>query len=89
MIIKNLFNFDPPATDEEIHDASLQFVRKLSGFHKPSQANEEAFNKAIERVAIDAKKLLESLVTDAKPHNREIEAQRAHERIVKRFGIPA
>ena len=85
--IKNLFNFDPPATDEEIRDASLQFVRKLSGFHKPSHANEDVFNQATDRVALDAKRLLETLVTQAKPHNREMEAERAHERAVKRFGM--
>jgi hypothetical protein len=84
--IKTLFNFDPPATDEEIHDAALQFVRKLSGFNKPSQVNEKAFNQAIEKVSFDAKKLLDSLVTEAKPHDREEEARKAHERAVKRFG---
>jgi hypothetical protein len=84
--IKILFNFDPPATDEEIHEASLQFVRKLSGFHKPSQVNEGAFNTAVDRIALDAVELLSSLSTDAKPHNRDVEARRAHERAVKRFG---
>ena len=85
--IKTLFNFDPPATDEEIHDASLQFVRKLSGFHHPSQANEAAFERAVHEVATVAKRLLDSLVTDAQPHNREEEAAKAHARAVKRFGL--
>jgi len=84
--IKTLFNFDPPATDEEIHDASLQFVRKLSGFHHPSQANEVAFNKAVDEVSDVARKLLGSLVTDAPSHNREEEAAKAHARALKRFG---
>lgn len=84
--IKTLFNFDPPATDEEITAASLQFVRKLSGFTKPSQANEAAFNRSVEDVAIVAKQLLASLTTNAEPHNREVEAAKAHERAVKRFG---
>lgn len=84
--IKTLFNFDPPATDEEIHDAALQFVRKLSGFTKPSQANEKAFNKAVEETAVVARRLLDSLVTHAEPHNREEEAAKAHARAIKRFG---
>lgn len=84
--IKTLFNFDPPATDEEIKAASLQFVRKLSGFNKPSQINERAFDVAIDEVSVVAKKLLDSLVTNAEPHNREVEAAKAHERAVKRFG---
>jgi hypothetical protein len=84
--IKTLFNFDPPATDEEIHAAALQFVRKLSGFHEPSQVNEAAFTKAIDDVAVVAKELLGSLTTQAQPHNREEEAAKAHERALKRFG---
>lgn len=84
--IKTLFNFDPPATDEEIHAASLQFVRKLSGFQKPSKVNEVAFNKAIEEVAAAASTLMTSLKTEAKPHNREEEAAKAHARALKRFG---
>lgn len=84
--IKTLFNFDPPATDEEIRDASVQFVRKLSGFHQPSEINEAAFNKAVEEVAATARNLLDSLVTHAHPHNREEEAAKAHARAVKRFG---
>ena len=69
--IKTLFNFDPPATDQEVHEAALQFVRKLSGFAKPSQANQKAFNQAVNQVAKDAHNLLESLTTNAEPHNRE------------------
>lgn len=85
--IKTLFNFDPPATDEEIEAAALQFVRKVSGFHEPSQANEKAFNKAIQEVTDVSRKLLDALVTNAEPHDREEEARKAHERAVKRFGI--
>ena len=84
--IKTLFNFEPPATDEEIRAASLQFVRKLSGFNKPSKANEEAFNEAIEDVAAIARKLIDSLVTTAEPRDREIEAERARRRSAERFG---
>ncbi|HJP96315.1 MAG TPA: DUF2277 domain-containing protein [Candidatus Saccharimonadales bacterium] len=84
--IKTLFNFDPPATEEEIRAASLQFVRKLSGFHEPSKVNEAAFNHAIDDVALAAKKLLSTLTTQAEPHNREVEAAKAHERALKRFG---
>jgi hypothetical protein len=84
--IKTLFNFDPPATEEEITAASLQFVRKLSGFHEPSKANEVAFDKAIEEVAAAAQKLLRSLTTQATPHNREVEAAKARARAAQRFG---
>jgi len=84
--IKTLFNFDPPATDEEIHQASLQFVRKLSGFNKPSQVNEVVYNRAVADVSQVATKLLDSLQTDAKPHNREQEAERARKRAMQRFG---
>ncbi len=84
--IKTLFNFDPPATDEEIRNASLQFVRKLSGFTKPSLTNEAAFNQAIDEVSRTAKKLLGSLTTNASPHNREVEAAKAHARAIARFG---
>lgn len=84
--IKTLFNFDPPATDEEIKAASLQFVRKLSGFTKPSQINEKVFNKAVEEIAYNACHLLSSLSTNAQPKDREIERQRAHEKALKRFG---
>jgi hypothetical protein len=83
--IKTLFNFDPPATDEEIRAASLQFVRKLSGFHKPSQANEPAFNAAIEQVADAARALIHTLTTNAAPRDREVEAERARERSRQRF----
>ena len=84
--IKTLFNFDPPATDEEIQDASLQFVRKLSGFHHPSQVNEAAFNQAVDSVAVTARILLNSLETHAEPHNREEEAAKARARAIQRFG---
>ena len=84
--IKTLFNFEPPATEDEIHASALQFVRKLSGFNKPSKANEEAFNRAIEEVAAVARTLLESLVTNAEPRDREIEAERARQRAAERFG---
>jgi hypothetical protein len=85
--IKTLFNFDPPATDEEIRAASLQFVRKLSGFTKPSKANEAAFDGAVEEVAEVARKLIDSLVTNAEPRDREVEAERARARAAERFGI--
>ena len=84
--IHTLFNFDPPATDEEIEAASNQFVRKLSGFTSPSQINEAAFNRAFIDISASAKTLLDSLVTKAKPHNRELEAKRARARAIKRFG---
>jgi hypothetical protein len=83
--IKTLFNFDPPADDEEIKDASLQFVRKISGFTRPSKANEEIFYQAVEDIAEIARNLLDSLVTNAEPRNRGIEAERAHARAVERF----
>jgi hypothetical protein len=84
--IKTLFNFDPPATDQEIQGASLQFVRKLSGFNKPSKANEAAFNRAVEEVAAVARSLLDSLVTNAAPRDRAVEAARARARAAARFG---
>jgi len=84
--IRTLFNFDPPATDEEVRDASLQFVRKLSGFTNPSKANQEAFDKAAEEVAAVARELLDSLVTTAEPKDRETEAARARARSAARFG---
>lgn len=84
--IKTLFNFDPPATEEEIRAASLQFVRKLSGFHEPSKINETAFNNAVDAVAVIAQELLVTLTTQAEPHNREIEAAKARARAAKRFG---
>lgn len=83
--IKPLFNFEPPATDEEIREASEQFVRKISGFSKPSKVNEKAFNDAVSKVAGDVQGLLDSLITNAELRNREIEARRAHERALKRF----
>ena len=84
--IKTLFNFEPPATELEIRDASLQFVRKLSGFSVPSKANEAAFERAIEDVAAAARSLIGSLVTHAEPRNRDVEAVRARERSALRFG---
>ena len=87
--IKTLFNFDPPATEDEVRAASLQFVRKLSGFTKPSQANEAAFEKAVDAVSQVAGELLASLTTKATPRNREVEAARAKERSAKRFGRTA
>ena len=84
--IKTLFNFDPPATDEEILAASLQFVRKLSGFNKPSKANEAAFHRAAGEVAGVARKLLDTLVTNAEPRDRAVEAERARARAAERFG---
>ena len=84
--IKTLFNFDPPATDAEIRDASLQFVRKLSGFTKPSKSNEDAFNRAIEEIAGSARTLIDSLTTAAEPRNREEVAARLRERSIQRFG---
>lgn len=83
--IKTLFNFDPPATDAEIRDASLQFVRKLSGFTKPSQANQAAFDQAVDDVAAAARTLLDSLATTARPKDRVVEAERARERSRVRF----
>ncbi|MEC0229679.1 MULTISPECIES: DUF2277 domain-containing protein [Paenibacillus] len=84
--IKPLFNFDPVVTDEEIRAASLQFVRKISGFTEPSKANEEAFELAVNEVSLIARKLMESLVTNAEPRNREVEMERARARNAKRFG---
>ena len=84
--IKTLFNFEPPATEDEIRAASLQFVRKLSGFNTPSKANQAAFDQAVEEVAATARVLLGSLITLADPRNREVEAARAKERSAARFG---
>ena len=84
--IKTLFNFEPPATELEIRDASLQFVRKLSGFNVPSKANEAAFDRAVEDVAAAARVLIASLVTTAEPRNREVEARKAREKAMVRFG---
>ncbi len=83
--IKTLFNFEPPASELEIRDASLQFVRKLSGFSVPSKANEEAFERAVAEVADSARRLIRSMVTNAEPKNREVEAVKARERSVRRF----
>ena len=84
--IKTLFNFDPPASDEEIRAASVQFVRKLSGFTKPSRANVESFDQAVNEVAGVARRLIDSLVTDAPPRDREVMAARARAEAAKRFG---
>lgn len=84
--IKTLFNFEPPATQSEIRDASLQFVRKLSGFTHPSQANEAAFNQAVDEVTAAARSLIASLVTTAQPRDRVIEAAKARARSAARFG---
>lgn len=83
--IKTLFNFDPPATEDEIHASSLQFVRKLSGFAHPSKANQAAFDRAVAEVSAAARLLIDSLVTNAEPRDREIEAARAKERSALRF----
>jgi hypothetical protein len=84
--IKNLFNFDPPVTEEEVRAASIQFVRKISGFNKPSKANEAAFMAAIDEVASVSSRLLHSLETTAPPKNREEEAAKAKARAAERFG---
>ena len=84
--IKTLFNFEPPATDEEIRAASLQFVRKLSGFNSPSKLNQDAFQRAVEDVASTARRLIDSLVTTADPRDRGIEAERARAKSANRFG---
>ena len=86
--IKPLFNFEPPATEAEIRAASLQFVRKLSGFNAPSKANEAAFERAIEDIATAARSLIKSLVTTADPRDREVEAARARAKSAARFGLP-
>ena len=84
--IKALHNFEPPATDEEIRASSLQFVRKLSGFTRPSKANEPSFNRAVDQVTQVARELLDSLITNAEPRDREIEAAKARARTAHRFG---
>lgn len=86
--IRTLFNFEPPATEVEIRDASLQFVRKLSGFSVPSKANEAAFERAVAEVAASARGLIRSLVTTAEPRDREVEAARARARSAARFAAP-
>ena len=83
--IHTLFNYEPPATEHEIHDASLQYVRKVSGFTKPSRANEEAFANAVDDVAAATQRLLDARVTSASPKDREVEAERAKARAAKRF----
>ncbi len=85
--IHTLFNYEPPATHEEIHGAALQYVRKISGFTKPSQANQAAFERAVEEVAAASARLLGELVTTAAPRDREQEAARARERAAQRFGL--
>ena len=84
--IKILFNFEPPATEEEVRAAALQYVRKISGFAKPSAVNEEAFDRAVDEMTTASLALLDSLTTSAAPRNREDEAARAHARAVRRFG---
>ena len=84
--IKILYNFEPPTTEDEIHAAAVQFVRKVSGMQKPSQANEAAFEWAIEAVASTTRELLDALVTTASPRDREVEAERRRARAVERFG---
>lgn len=84
--IRNLYNFKPPATEEEIHASSLQFVRKLSGSNRPSKVNEEAFNRAVEAVSRAARELIDSLTTTAPPRDRDIEAAKARARSAMRFG---
>ena len=87
--IKTLHNFKPPATEEEIRASAIQFVRKLSGFNKPSKTNEAAFDRAVEKVTEAAQELLESLVTNAPPRDRETEAAKARARAAERFSTPA
>ncbi|HEX6285281.1 MAG TPA: DUF2277 domain-containing protein [Pyrinomonadaceae bacterium] len=87
--IKTLHNFEPPATEEEIRASAIQFVRKLSGFTKPSKTNEDAFNTAVEKVTAAAQELLDSLVTNAPPRDREVEAAKARARAAERFPTPA
>ena len=84
--IKTLFNFEPPVTDDELRASALQFVRKLSGFAKPAKANEAAFNLAVDETSAAARKLMESLVTNAPPRDRQVEAARARQRSAERFG---
>jgi hypothetical protein len=84
--IKVLYNFKPPATDDEIHAAALQFVRKISGFAKPSAVNEKAFHRAVAEVAKASSKLINALVTNTPPRDRDVEAARAHKRAMLRFG---
>ena len=85
--IQTLFNFEPPATEDEVHDASLQYVRKISGFTKPSNANEQAFERAVDEVAAATQRLLGALVTSAPPKDREVEAERRRARSANRFAV--
>jgi hypothetical protein len=85
--IHTLFNYEPPATEDEVHGAALQYVRKISGFTKPSQANEEAFDRAVDEVAEVSQRLLDALVTKAAPRDREVEAERARARAAERFAV--
>ncbi len=87
--IKVLFNFEPPANDAEVHDAALQFVRKISGFRTPSQANQAAFDAAVDQITAASRALLDTLSTTAPPRDRDIEAARAKARAARRFGAPA
>jgi hypothetical protein len=87
--IRTLFNFEPPATELEIRDAALQFVRKLSGFNVPSQANQAAFDQAVQAIAAEARTLIASLKTTAEPKNREVEAAKARAKAAERYGRPA
>lgn len=87
--IKVLYNFDPPASDEEIEAAAVQYVRKISGFAKPSQANQPAFDRAVQEITRDSRALIDSLVTDRPKRSREAEAAKAHARAVARFGEPS
>ena len=85
--IKTLFNFEPPATEDEIRAAATQFVRKISGFQKPSSANQEAFDKSVEEITHAAAVMLSSLITTASLRNRDVEAAKAHARAISRFGL--
>jgi hypothetical protein len=87
--IRPLFNFEPPVTEDEVRAASLQFVRKISGFTKPSKANEAAFDQAVEEVAAAARRLVDSLVTTAPPRDRDVEAAKARARAAERYGTSA
>jgi hypothetical protein len=84
--IKTLFNYDPPATDEELYNASLQYVRKVSGFTKPSQINQEAFDRAVQEIAQISRQLVDALVTNATPRDRDVETAKARARAAKRYG---
>jgi hypothetical protein len=87
--IRTLHNFDPPATDEEVHEAALQYVRKISGSNKPSQANSETFERAVEEITLATRRLLDGLVTSAPPKDREVEAAKRRARAAQRFATAA